>query len=220
MNENVVDMSLMPYQEWLNFVFNHPARESSWDGNDWYWEFTNEVSAPARLVDHVTELCRKFAAVGKVYSLAQLNQGIWFIMGSCIGFGQYLSDTTVTVEARMSCVGAMYNVYAEFVSKSKVEELENCFWMWWDMLLDGFYMYETNSRDRDAQEVENKILETLSSILQLDDIRTQSCALHGLGHLKHPNAGTVVARYIDIHGNEWDGEGREWLETCRDGTVM
>lgn len=220
MNKEVVDISLIPYQEWLNFVFNHPERKRSLDGNEWYWDFEYEVSAPASLVDHVTELCRTFAAVGKVYSLARLNQGIWFIIGPCIDFGQYLRDTTVTLEARRSCVGAMHNVYADFVSKSKVEEMETCFSMWWDLLLDGFYLYEMDSKDDEAQEIENKILETLSSILQIEDMRTQYYALHGLGHLKHPNARALVAQYVEVHGSEWDVEGRKWLETCRDGTVM
>jgi hypothetical protein len=218
MNKDV-DISSLPYNEWLNFVFNHPAREGSPDGKDWYWDFDYEVSVPSRLVDHVTELCRDFVVVGKVYSLAQLNQGIWFIIGPCIDFGQYLRDTTVTLEARRSCVAAMYNVYADFVSKSEVEEMETCFWMWWDILLDGFYMVQT-PKDEDTQGIENQILETLSSILQLDDRRTQYYALHGLGHLQHPKARTVIARYIDIHGSEWDVEGRKWLETCRDGSVM
>jgi hypothetical protein len=219
MNKDV-DISLLPYHQWLNFLFNHPVPERSLDGNDWYWEYDYEVSSPSQLVDHVTKLCKEFAAVSKIYTLAQLNQGIWFIVGPCIDFGQYLRDTTATLEARRSCVGAMYNVYADFVSKSEVEEMETCFWMWWDILLEGFYMYETKPKDEDTREIESKILETLSSILQLDDMRTQYYALHGLGHLKHPNARTVVARYIEMHGSEWDSEGRKWLETCRDGTVM
>src|SRR6266487_7075350 len=115
MNKDV-DISLLPYHEWVSFVFNHPAPEGSLDGNDWYWDFDYEASAPSRLVDHVTELCRDFAAVGKVYSLAQLNTGIWFIIGPCIDFGRYLRDATVAVEARRACVTAMYNVYADFVS--------------------------------------------------------------------------------------------------------
>jgi hypothetical protein len=114
----------------------------------------------------------------------------------------------------------MYEVYADFVSKSDVPEMETCFNMWWDILLDGFYMSNTNSSDEDAQEIENTILATLSMILQLDDLRTQEYALHGLGHLKHQEARQKVAQYIEEHGHKWTEDGMKWLETCRTGTVQ
>jgi hypothetical protein len=57
-------------------------------------------------------------------------------------------------------------------------------------------------------------------ILRLDDLRTQEYALHGLGHLKHQRAPEIVAQYIEEHGEHWTQDGREWLERCRDGTVM
>jgi hypothetical protein len=49
----------------------------------------------------------------------------------------------------------MYKVYAEFVSTSDVEEMETCFSMWWDILLEGFYSSDTDHPNDDTREIEN-----------------------------------------------------------------
>lgn len=215
-----VDISLMAYDEFLRFVFDHSIEMKLIEGKekDWYWEFDYDTSIPSRLIENVTQLCNEFAGIVKVYTLPQIDQGIWFLIGPCLSFGQYLADVRVPIETRQLCLSAMYRVYADFVSKSDVEVMENCFQMWWDLLLGDFY--GGREMDDDGRKVENKMLEILSLILQLDDRRTQGYALHGLGHLKHSKAREVVAQYIIAHGDEWDEEGREWLQSCRDGTVM
>ena len=68
--------------------------------------------------------------------------------------------------------------------------------------------------------VAGTMLETLSSILKLDDERCQGYALHGLGHLQHPQGRALVQQFIDQHHDEWDEEVLRWVEACRDGTVM
>ncbi|PWT80027.1 MAG: hypothetical protein C5B44_05980 [Acidobacteria bacterium] len=215
-----IDISTISYDEWLTFVFDHPVPDNALQPTDWYWEFNYEVSNVAQLIKYVTDLCNSFSKVSEIYSLPQLDQGIWFVIGPCIDFGQYLRNKDVSIDLRQSCVRAMYWVYADFVSKRKLQETQTCFWMWWDLLPQAFYIKgDTGHFDDDSKEMEGTILETLSSILQLQDITSQRCALHGLGHLKHPKAREVVGDYIDEHGGEWNEEGRQWLETCREGTV-
>jgi hypothetical protein len=218
-----VGLSLIPYDEWLPFVFDHPVPEDRIAGKQWYWEYGFEIghpSRPERLVEHFTALCNQFAELTKRYSLPQIDQGIWFLLCERIHFGQYLREQRIALDLRKSCIHSMYRVYADFVAKSDVEAMENCFQMWWDLLLDDFYGHGDATLDPDAIEIESAMLETLTQILQLDDPRSQEYALHGLGHLKHPEAREVVARYIDAHGDEWTAEGRQWLQQCRDGTVM
>lgn len=219
---NEVDVSLMPYDEWLKFIFDHPVPQDRLHSKNWYWEVDcGEVSDPLQLTQHVTRLCLEFAEVAESYTLPQIDQGIWLLIAARLDFGQYLRDKRVPLKVRMSCVRAMYRVYADFVSKTDVEVMENCFQMWWDLLLDAFYTKgDTGHLDQDAQQIENEMLHTLSQILRLNDPRTQGYALHGLGHLKHPGAKKVVAQYIALHGHKWTDEGKRWLQTCLDGTVM
>jgi len=219
-SEKEIDLSIMPYDEWLLFVFDHPVSNRWESDKEWYWQYQYEISEPSQLVEHFTLLCNQFVSITKKYSLPQIDQGIWFILGACIFFGQYLRKPEVPIEARKTCVESMYRVFADFVSKSDIEEMENCFWMWWDILLDGFYIFREPEFDEDAREIEIAILDTLTRILQLDDIRTQKYALHGLGHLKCAKAREVVAQYIDANRDKWTEEGNKWLQQCRDGKVM
>src|SRR5947209_7211750 len=211
-DEHDIDPSTMPYDKWLSFVFDHPATDRFAINKKWYWSYYFEISRPFQMVEHFTRLCDQFGDVSKNYSLPQIDQGIWFVLGACLNFGQYLRSSEISVERRIACVRAMYRVFADFVSKSEVEVMENCFQMWWDLLLSDFYSYGNAELDPDAKEIENTALDVLTRILRLEDPRTQEYALHGLGHLKHPGAREVVARYIRAHGREWTEAGKAWLE--------
>ncbi len=103
--------------------------------------------------------------------------------------------------------------------------MENCFDMWWDILGHSFwsqynYSYDLKQLDDESRQILDVVFETLVKILTLDDVRTQSYALHGLGHLRHPKVKEVVQNYIDTHHSDWTDEGLKWLEQCRDGEVM
>jgi hypothetical protein len=222
-DQNEIDMSLMAYDKWLLFVFDRPAPDRRELGKEWYWDYGYEIShpsCPSRLVEHVTRLCDQFVEVANTYSLAQVDQAIWFLLGAPIEFGDYLREPQISRDLRKCCVESMYRVFADFVAVSDVLVMENCFYMWWDMLLGDFYRPNEDELDEDAKDIENTILDTLTRILGLDDLRTQQYALHGLGHMKHPKARDVVAGYINARGEEWTEEGRQWLYQCRDGTVM
>jgi hypothetical protein len=64
------------------------------------------------------------------------------------------------------------------------------------------------------------MFQTLSRILALSDPRAQEYALHGLGHLHHPEVRNLVQGFLDKHRDEFPPEGIRWVEQCRDGTVM
>jgi hypothetical protein len=249
-----INVSIENYDDWLDLVFAHAVSE-----NEWYFAelLDFDVSNSAILVQHFTRMCREFKDVAETYTLEELNQGIWFLLGPCIEFGQYLLDDEVNETPRLSCIQSMYHVYADVVAPSEVEEMENCFDMWWDMLCGAFWscalfkykgdqvLHAYGLGDDDETEDDSPsytpdlsititydelnlqeqktcdtILQTLIKILSLDDIRSQSSALHGLGHLHHPQVKEVVQHYIDNGSEGWTEDGIEWLKQCRDGTVM
>ena len=51
----------------------------------------------------------------------------------------------------------------------------------------------------------------------LPDRNSQKSALHGLGHLHHPDVHGEVQQFIDTHG---EGFTLKWLEQCRDGVCQ
>ena len=63
-------------------------------------------------------------------------------------------------------------------------------------------------------------METLLKILALDDVRCDFAALHGLGHLRHPEGVKMIEKYIIKHADNLKPEDLEWLKECRDGTMM
>jgi hypothetical protein len=45
--------------------------------------------------------------------------------------------------------------------------------------------------------MQNAMFETLSQILSLPSLECQRAALHGLGHLHHPDTEALVLRYLE-----------------------
>lgn len=230
------DLSLMNFEEFVSFFFNHDIKKEEY----WYQEpalqnfndfHDKDVSSPAVIVEHMTRLFTEFSAVASRYSLPQINAGIW-AMFSYGGFRlqKHLWLPAAPVEDRLRCIRSMYFVYSDYVAKSTVEVMENCFSMWWDAVASGFWEqmdFELKIGEGDvlSLKIEQRALldamfETLSNILALPDPRTQGFALHGLGHLHHPEVRDLVQHFLDEHRKDFTAEGIEWIEQCRDGTVM
>jgi hypothetical protein len=237
-----LDLSSFSYEEFVTFFFDRPAPEPSEhtgsfaaEGRECAW------SRPDVAVSHLTKLFRDFPGICRKYSLGQVNQAIWMIIGADFDLVQHLWDNSVSLGERIECIRSMYFVYSDFVAKSDVEIMENCFDMWWDLMADSFW-FQSNFFDHseihkgmssmkvqrgemsklgsNSRALLGAMFETLGRILELPDRRTQKYALHGLGHLHHPGVRGLVQKHIDDHRGEFTQEGLKWVEQCRDGQVM
>jgi hypothetical protein len=234
---NEWDVSLFSYEEFIDFFFDQPAEEKTGDieKDRIYAEFGSgpflkEVEKPERVIEHLTKLFIGFDLISAKYSERQVNQAIWAIWGSEFELQKTLWNPSVELTKRVECIRAMYQVYANFVSKSQVQVMENCFDMWWDWICSDFWFqvsYTKQIQEGDLEKLspdERRLLdcmfETLSRILRLNDPRTQSFALHGLGHLHHPDVKSLVQNFIDENRQKLNPQGLVWMEKCRDGTVM
>jgi hypothetical protein len=230
------DLSQLSFDEFVCFFFDHdvdieehwyqePALENFHDFDE------DDTSSPAVVVGHMTRLFTQFPSIAMQYSVEQINAGIW-AMFSYGGFRvqKHLWLGATPLPERLGCIRSMYSVYSDFVAKSTVKVMENCFHMWWDMLASSFWEQmnfsnsiadgDTRSLTAEQRAVLDALFETLSKILALPDDRTQACALHGLGHLHHPGVRKLVQQYLDENRSEMRAEGIKWVEQCRDGTVM
>ncbi|MGB8495581.1 MAG: hypothetical protein WCE53_14365 [Candidatus Acidiferrum sp.] len=182
------------------------------------------------MVKHLTKLFSEFGQIATKYSLAQVGQGVWGIFGANLRLYEFLFDASIALSDRLECIRSMYYVYSDFVVKSEANPDPDLsgFWMWWDLVLDGFwtppkpFVAGTYRGDASRLDLESRILldvmfETLKRILDLPHTETQRCALHGLGHLHHPEVRDTVQHYIDANKSEFR---LAWLEECRDGTVQ
>lgn len=227
-----LDFSSLTFHEFVRFFFDHDiATEENWAlAANYCWPEESRPASPSAIVEHMTRLFGSFAEVASRYSLPQINAGIWAMLGEPFRLQEYLWNRTVPLSRRLTCVGAMYSVYAEFVSKSQEEMMENCFDMWWDFVAEGFWAnlrFERKVRggdlealDGDSRALLDTMFDTLKRILELPDARTQGYALHGLGHLHHPGVRQLVQAFIDKHRQDFSEDGLRWAKCCRDGTVM
>jgi hypothetical protein len=232
-----LDLSSKSLEQFVEFFFNRDAvpdeKQFAYFLTDLEGEPYDEAihSSPSVVVEHLTKLFSEFGLIAPKYSLAQLDQGIWGMWGENLRLYELLWDSSVPLEKRVQCIRSMVFVYSDFVSKSTVEVMENCFDMWWDLILYGFWfqrklferhvkMGDVSALDAESRRLLDEMFETLKQILALSDERTQGYALHGLGHLHHPSVPETVQRFIDNHKAKLTEEGLRWIEACRDGTVM
>lgn len=96
--------------------------------------------------------------------------------------------------------------------------------MWWDMILHTFwemadeYRCDYSGLSDDGKQIAEAMYQTLQKILALDHRGCQWSALHGLGHLHHPQGREIVQSYLDVHRSELSDDDVQWIESCRDGT--
>ena len=237
-----LNLSPVSYQTWLTLVFNHPASDAGW-----YWQegVDFHVSNRTRLVAHFTRMCREFASVANLYAIEQIDEGIRFLLGARTQFGEFLVDETIAIDERLECVRAMLGVYANFVAPSSIM-MPTCFEMWWHQVCRDVWSVPLwrvkgdeiwsqmeqndgevtkidinwNDLSVDETRVMDVILDTLVDILNLDEVRCETFALHGLNHLNHPARVATVQHFIDDRRDELDEETLAWVEECRDGTAM
>jgi hypothetical protein len=232
-----LDLSSKSFDEFVQFFF---ARTVVSDKEQFDYFLTDLVgnqfdeavpSSPAIVVNHMTRLLSEFGQIAPKYSLAQIDQGIWGILGENLRLYEFLFvDASVPLRNRLECIRSMYCVYSDFVAKSEANlnpDLSG-FFMWWDLVLHGFwtpprpfiagtYRGDVSRLDAESRVLLDALFETLKSILKLPHAYTQRCALHGLGHLHHPDVRETVQHYVDANKSEFR---LAWFEQCRDGTVQ
>lgn len=220
------DLSDFSYEEWVAFFFAHgvDVYGDLWDKYD----LSVQPRQPERLIAHLTRLCQEFSTLPTLYSWGQINQGVWAVLSHPGGMAEALMRPNAPLELRLECVRAMYHVYADAIAHLEPAlPMENGFYMWWELIGDCFCLSAGHGGDRpflpkdaDARQMHDTILSTLVRVLQLGEERCASAALHGLGHLHHPDGAGIVQEYIDKRQGSLSPEDLEWLQQCRDGTVM
>jgi hypothetical protein len=232
-----LDLSSKSYDHFVEFFFNREVVSEDklfyLYATDLSGERYDEAipSSPAILVEQMTKLFSEFGEIATKYSLSQIDQGIWGILGpSFHSLYRLVFADAVPLPSRLECIRSMYFVYSDFVARSESEPDPNLsgFFMWWDFLLHGFwsldrpvipgtYRGDASKLDGESRIMLDEMFETLKRILDLPHTETQRCALHGLGHLYHPEVHDTVQQYIDAKKSDLP---LAWLEECRDGTVQ
>jgi hypothetical protein len=231
-----LDLSSKSFDQFVDFFFN---RDVVPDKEQFDYFLTNPTgehfdeaipSSPAILVKHMTKVFSEFGPIANNYSLAQVDQAVWGILGANLRLYEFLFDASVPLPDRLECIRSMYHVYSDFVAKLQTDlppDLSG-FFMWWDLTLHGFWTSprpfiagtwrgDASKLDSESRCLLDVMFETLKHILLLPNRESQQSALHGLGHLYHPEVRSVIQEFIDANKSDFS---LKWLEQCRDCNVM
>lgn len=231
-----LDLSAKTFDQFVEYFF---ARKILPDDQQYKYLFTDfdgqlfdeaVPSSPTIIVGYLTRLFTEFVTLAPTYSLPQIDQALWSILGPYFDLTEFIFNSSVSEEKCAECIRSMYVVYSEFFSKlePKPDETITSFFMWWDLISHRFwwdpnmnhpgtYKGDPSKLDAVSRRLLDVVFETLQRILEIQDTVTQRCALHGLGHLYHPDVRELVQRYIDSGKSELP---LAWVEQCRDGKVL
>jgi hypothetical protein len=238
MNDESKDLNLssMSFDQFVEFFF---ARKVVPDNEQFDYflvglngeKYDESVpTSPLVVVGYMTALFSEFGRIANRYALGQVDQAVWGMLGANLRLYEFIFDASVPLENRLACIRSMYHVYSGFVSHLKTElgpDLSG-FFMWWDLVLHGFWTSDkpylsgtwkgdASKLDSDSRLLLEVMLDTLKRILGLPDWESQQSALHGLGHLDHPDVRDTVQRFIDTRKSDFK---LEWLQQCRDGVCQ
>jgi len=192
-------MSGATFDQWVEAVFDHPLSKP-----EWYWDSGfDEFWGALEMLDPLTVeyMTRLFLGPDRLngYSLEQIAQGIWFLIGesSPAASAHMLLKSSVALQERTGCVGAMVNFFTAFVAPmapGAADERKNPFhiacYMWWDI----FPTY--GDPNAGEAKLHDACLNAMAAILTARSELCQLSALHGLNHwhLHHP---TKVESIVD-----------------------
>ncbi len=175
----------LSFDEWVRHLFDHEVTEP-----EWYWsEGAESIKLqPQRVITYTTKLFQSAGELLAAYTDAQVNQGLWFLIGECTTPLYALRDESIPSEQRAYCIRSSFTVFERvFLGRctphlSHLDEpgagaLNSICYMWWDIFpLSG------EPEDKEQREIDESCLSVMESTLQLPSVACQESALHGLGH--------------------------------------
>jgi len=158
----------------------------------------DEVDAE-KLCAYYVRLFRQPEFLLSRFTKDQLEQGFWAIMGHAHEWsaGNLIEYSDAPLAIRKECIESMAVLFERLFTD---EPLDTSVHMWWDSLC---YAWHCGNRNRENGgedlELQDIFFHTLIKVLALDSWICQGAALHGLGHLHHPETPEVVDKFIGEH---------------------
>jgi hypothetical protein len=175
---------------------------------------------------HLIRLFSDFGAAVGPYSPVQISHALWAMLSPSFSLSDVLWDASLPLEKRLECIRAMGTMFTGYVVEQDAEALQKCFYMWWHIVVTGFWAHQGQFEAPDLSQLDGEattlleaIFETLRQILSVSDPRVQGYALHGLGHLQHPGVRELIQHYLNENKDRFTAEHVQWIEQCRDGIV-
>lgn len=189
------DLSALTFQEWMQFIFDHPVRERPWSWDDVNYDISNEET----ILSYFTQLFKN-PVVLLQFSEEQIDQGFWFILGF-EGFMGVLWNPSTQFSKRKECIDSMYDLYQLLFGDHRLLTIS---FMWWDFLTEMYDLYEGQPQDDDDAQVQEAMFQVLIKLLDTTNPVQAKSALHGLGHIKHPKSRKAIDQFLLSHSEIGD----------------
>jgi hypothetical protein len=157
-----------------------------------------EVEFDAKKIgEYYIQLFRQPEFLLKRFTTLQLQEGFWAIQGpnlDCSVF-RVIEDRDLPLLAREECIASMADLFKRLFA---AHPFDTSVQMWWDSLCYDWHC-GNRKRERGGEDLELQdiFFHTLANVLAIDSWICQGAALHGLGHLHHPQTKELIERFVD-----------------------
>jgi hypothetical protein len=214
-----IDLRDAGYDTFVSAVFDHPPPAEGGGANDWFWDSEAEfIVDPGRQIAHLTRLFRSMETLRERFTVPQIEQGFW-VMGSAADeeFIELLWSPAVPWPERAVCVAAMEQLYAGGFAREGFETID---YMWTDFLAHGYgYDRRRPAENPEDTRMQQALFGLFERLLRHTEWICQYAALHGLGHLHHPAAPSLIEGYLESNPG-LDAELREYARHVMTGDVL
>jgi pyridoxine/pyridoxamine 5'-phosphate oxidase len=114
-----LDLSSKSFDQFVDFFFNRTVVPDKEQFDYFLTSPTGEQydeavpSSPAILVKLMTKLFSEFGSIANKYSLAQVDQAVWGLLGANLRLYEFFFDASVPLRERLECVRSIYHVYSD-----------------------------------------------------------------------------------------------------------
>ena len=192
------DITGYSFEEFVAFVFQHEVKTDARPLDSWHLHIEVDFD-PLKVSEYYLRLFREPEFLREAYTVPQLEEGFWAIQSCAVEWSvqRLLENLDLPFSVKEACVRSMFDLFAKLFA---FEPLDSAVVMWWDSLC--FDLGHSNRGGENSGEgllLSDVMFDTLSRILLLPFRHCQRAALHGLGHLHHPETPKLIEDFIANH---------------------
>lgn len=202
----------------MKFVFDHPVIDKTGlTHKQQHWYLQGEwYSTPwdgSQQIEFCIQLFERPSVVKAEYSWEQIEEGLRFLNNEIVLY--LLHDTNLPWPKRKKLIESMKDLFSQLL---KDNPISTCRFMWWDGLCYDYYLKKGVAENEDDLNVQNTIFDTLKGILNIESLRCQVAALHGIGHLMHKETTSVINGFLEKH-SDLPKHIQEYAKACIKGKM-
>lgn len=166
----------LPYEQWIDYVFDHPVLDPAcpawwWDDDGIYWDESEDTS---RTLSYLTRLFKSPGFLIERFTRAQIDQGLRFLQSPvCSSYMSTLLDVALPWEGRRACIDAFVSLYTHLLAPVYGDDLglasdrpvdpqrpTHACAMWWDEV-----PLHPNADHVDAERINEAVLHVFVRVL-------------------------------------------------------